>query len=144
MVEVSEATSPVRLRTMLIQEIKRQDKPYGFIFEDITGGFTLTGRSTPNSFAVQPVGVTRVWADGRPDELMRGADLIGTPLTAFAQIVAASTETETFNGFCGAESGYVNVSASAPALLIREVEVQRSGKNHDRPPLLPAPGLNPS
>ena len=140
MVHADQTVTRSQLRHMLMREIKRQQKPYGFIFEDITGGFTLTGRSTPNSFAVQPVGVTRVWADGRPDELMRGADLIGTPLTAFAQIVAASNRVETFNGYCGAESGYVNVSASAPDLLIREVEIQRSGKNHDRPPLLPAPG----
>ena len=140
MVQATQTVSRKQLRQMLLSEIQRQQKPYGFIFEDITGGFTLTGRSTPNSFAVQPVGVTRIWADGRPDELMRGADLIGTPLTAFAQIMAASDTMETFNGYCGAESGYVNVSASAPDLLIREVEIQRSGKNHDRPPLLPAPG----
>ena len=143
LVKARNAVSSQRLRAMLVNELKRQGKPYGFIFEDITGGFTLTGRSTPNSFSVQPVGITRVWADNRPDELMRGADLIGTPLTAFSQILAAGNETHTFNGFCGAESGYVNVSASAPDLLIGEVEVQRSGKNHDRPPLLPAPGAQP-
>jgi len=139
MVQATQTVTRKQLRQLLLRELKRQQKPYGFIFEDITGGFTLTGRTTPNSFAVQPVGVTRVWADGKPDELMRGADLIGTPLTAFAQIMTASDTMETFNGYCGAESGYVNVSASAPDLLIREVEIQRSGKNHDRPPLLPAP-----
>lgn len=141
LVEASESVSAERLRSMLLQEVRRQGKPYGFIFEDITGGFTFTGRVTPNAFAVQPVGIVRVFADGRPDELVRGADLIGTPLTTFQQILAASDETQVFNGSCGAESGWVPVSAAAPDLLIGEVEVQRSEKAHDRPPLLPPPGL---
>ena len=81
----------------------------------------------------------RIWQDGRPDELVRGVDLIGTPLTTFQQIVAASDQQSVFNGSCGAESGWVPVSAVAPDLLIREVEVQRSEKAHDRPPLLPVP-----
>ena len=127
------------LRKKLLTELKRQRKPYGFIVDDITGGFTFTGRVTPNAFAVQTVGIHRVWADGRPDELMRGADLIGTPLTTFNQILAASNNVSVFNGSCGAESGWVPVSASAPDLLIREIEVQRSEKKHDRPPILTPP-----
>lgn len=129
-----------QLRRMLVAELRRQGKPFGFIVDDITGGFTFTGRVTPNAFAVQTVGIQRVWADGRPDELMRGADLIGTPLTTFNQVMAASDRVSVFNGSCGAESGWVPVSAVAPDLLIREIEVQRSEKQHDRPPILPAPG----
>ena len=128
-----------RLRQMLVAELRRQGKPFGFIVDDITGGFTFTGRVTPNAFAVQTVGIQRVWADGRPDELMRGADLIGTPLTTFNQVIAASDRVSVFNGSCGAESGWVPVSAVAPDLLIREIEVQRSEKQHDRPPILNAP-----
>lgn len=142
-VSAQRTVSRTRLRSQLLQEIRRHDSDHGFIFKDITGGFTFTGRVTPNAFAVQPVTVYRVWADGRPDELVRGVDLIGTPLTTFQQIIAAADTQEVFNGTCGAESGWVPVSAIAPALLIREVEVQRSEKANDRPPLLGAPVVNP-
>jgi len=138
-IEAHQQLTESALRDRLLREIRRQNKDYGFIVDDITGGFTFTGRSTPNAFAVQPVTVWRVWADGRPDELVRGVDLIGTPLTTFKQILAASNQREVFNGSCGAESGWVPVSATAPSLLIGEIEVQRSEKEHDRPPLLPPP-----
>ena len=69
-----------KLRQMLIDEIKRQNKPYGLYFEDITGGFTTTQRAGLQAFKVIPVIVYRVYADGRPDELIRGADIVGTPL----------------------------------------------------------------
>jgi len=139
MIQATRTVPYPELRRQLQRELRRQNKPFGFIFEDITGGFTLTGRVTPNAFAVQTVGVQRVWADGRPDDLMRGGDLIGTPLTTFNEIMSASDQIATFNGTCGAESGWVPVSASAPDILIRNLEVQRSEKEHDRPPLLSTP-----
>lgn len=139
MVQAEGVVSFAELRKRLVAEAVRQKKPWGLLFDDISGGFTFTGRSTPNSFVVQPVVVWRVWADGRPDELVRGVDLIGTPLATFANILAAGGDTEVFNGVCGAESGWVPVSASSPSLLVSEVEVQRRAKGNDRPPLLPAP-----
>ncbi len=142
-VEAHQTVSEARLRELLIAEIKRQNKPFGLMFDDISGGFTFTGRSTPNAFSVQPVTVWRVYPDGRPDELVRGVDLIGTPLTTFSRILAASDQVDVFNGVCGAESGWVPVSAIAPSLLIGEVEVQRREKENDRPPLLPPPTLVP-
>ncbi len=138
-VEAHESVSEDKLRAMLIDEIKAQGEEFGLIVEDITGGFTLTGRVIPNSFNVRPVSVWKVYADGRPDELVRGGDLIGTPLTVFNNILAASDEVQIFNGVCGAESGWVPVSAVAPSLLLREIEVQRKEKSNDRLPLLPAP-----
>jgi len=139
-VSASKTEPYAALRAQLIAEVRKQDKPFGLIFDDISGGFTFTGRSTPNAFQVSPVVVWRVFPDGRPDELVRGVDLIGTPLVAFDRIVAASDEVQVFNGVCGAESGWVPVSAAAPDLLLQEVEVQRKEKENDRPPLLPAPG----
>jgi len=127
------------LRTMLIAECKAQDKPYGLWFKEVEGGFTLTGRTIPNAFNVLPIMVYRVYADGRPDELVRGVDLIGTPLSTFERIMAAGNDGQTFNGMCGAESGWVPVSASSPSLLIREIEVQKKQKSQDRLPILPAP-----
>ena len=135
----SETVSYEELRASLKEEIKRQNKAFGLIFDDISGGFTFTGRNSPNSYSVQPVTVWKVFADDRPDELVRGVDLIGTPLLTFGRILQASNQTQVFNGVCGAESGYVPVSAIAPDMLIQEVEVQRKDKDVALPPLLPPP-----
>ena len=123
---------------MLIAEIKRQNKPYGLLFQDITGGFTTTGRGGLQAFKVIPVIVYRVYADGRPDELVRGADIVGTPLSSFSKILATGDKPEVFNGYCGAESGSVPVSAVSPAILVSEIEIEKKAKSNDRPPLLPS------
>jgi TldD protein len=133
------AVSDDKLRQMLIDEIKRQNKPYGLYFEDITGGFTTTQRAGLQAFKVIPVIVYRVYADGRPDELIRGADIVGTPLASFAKIIATSDKQEVFNGYCGAESGSVPVSAVSPAILISEIEIEKKEASQDLLPLLPSP-----
>ena len=97
------------MRQKLIEEIKKQGKPYGLYFEDIQGGFTLTQRSLPQAFQVLPVLVWRVYPDGRPDELVRGVDIVGTPLAALNRILVTGDKTDVFNGICGAESGQVPV-----------------------------------
>lgn len=130
------------LRARLIQEIKDQKKPYGLYFEDIAGGFTLTLRSMPQAFQIMPLMVWKVYPDGRPDELVRGVDIIGTPLAALNRIVLTGQKLDTFNGECGAESGSIPVSASAPAMLFSEIEVQKVAQGHDRPPVLPPPGFD--
>jgi TldD protein len=138
-VESSRAVPEARLRAMLIDEIKRRNKPYGLYFRDVTGGVTNTGRQGVQAFKVIPILVYKVFPDGRPDELIRGADIVGTPLASFAKILATSDRPEVFNGYCGAESGSVPVSAVSPALLISEIEIEKKSKSQDRPPLLPFP-----
>jgi predicted Zn-dependent protease len=130
-----------QLRQKLIDEVKRQGKPYGLYFDDIQGGFTLTTRQLPQAFQVLPVVVYRVYADGRPDELVRGVDIVGTPLAALTRIMTTGDQQHVFNGVCGAESGSVPVSAVAPAMLFSEMEVQKRGHSHERPPILPPPGF---
>lgn len=138
-VQAEQTVPAASLRDMLIDLCKKEGKPYGLWFKQVEGGFTLTGRTIPNSFNVLPILVYRIYADGRPDELVRGVDLIGTPLATFERIVAAGNDGETFNGICGAESGWVPVSASSPSLLVREIEVQKKSKSQERLPILPAP-----
>ena len=130
-----------QLREKLIEEVKKQGKPYGLYFDDIQGGFTLTTRSLPQSFQVLPVIVYKVYADGRPDELVRGVDIVGTPLAELTRIMTTGDKQHVFNGVCGAESGSVPVSAAAPAMLFSEMEVQKQAHGRERPPLLPPPGL---
>jgi predicted Zn-dependent protease len=129
-----------QMRQKLIDEIKKQGKPYGLYFDDIQGGFTLTTRSLPQAFQVLPVIVYKVYPDGRPDELVRGVDIVGTPLAALTRIITTGDQEHVFNGVCGAESGNVPVSAAAPAMLFSEMEVQKRAHGRDRPPILPAPG----
>jgi len=128
----------------LISECKKQGKPYGLLFQDIRGGFTMTGRTMPNVFNVLPTEVYRVYTDGRPDELVRGVDLVGTPLVMFSMVSDAGDQFEIFNGVCGAESGGVPVSSVAPALLLKQVEVQKKSKSQERPPILPRPDEQPT
>jgi predicted Zn-dependent protease len=128
------------LRKQLIDEAKKQGKPYGLYFEDISSGFAVTTRSAPQAFQVIPLVVYRVYADGRPDELVRGVSIVGTPLAAMKRILATSDKPEVFNGECGAESGTVPVSAVAPAMLVSEIETQRQQQGTQRPPILPIPG----
>ncbi len=139
-VESSKQVPMARLREMLIEEIRKQGKPYGLYFEQVTGGYTATGVRSLQAFTVIPLVVYRVYPDGRPDELVRGVDIVGTPLASFSKIVATSDQPEIFNGACGAESGSVPVSAVSPALLVSEIEVQKKDKSQERPPLIAAPG----
>jgi len=138
------AVPEAQMRQKLIDEVKKQGKPYGLYFDDIQGGFTLTTRSLPQAFQVLPVIVYKVYPDGRPDELVRGVDIVGTPLAALTRIITTGDKQHVFNGVCGAESGNVPVSAIAPAMLFSEMEVQKRAHGHDRPPILPAPGLENS
>jgi predicted Zn-dependent protease len=138
-VEPAQVVAPATLRKALIDEARRQGKPYGLVFEEVSGGFTFTDRSLPQAFKVLPIIVRRVYVDGRPDELVRGVDLVGTPLTALTRIVVASSDFETFNGVCGAESGWVPVSATAPSLLLSKIETQRKEAGEQKQPILPVP-----
>ncbi|MBV8844490.1 MAG: hypothetical protein JO307_16905, partial [Bryobacterales bacterium] len=141
-VESSKKVSDADLRKMLIEEVKRQGKPYGLFFDQVTGGYTTTARRGLQAFTVIPLIVYRVYPDGRPDELIRGVDIVGTPLASFGKILATSDKSEVFNGYCGAESGYVPVSAVSPALLVSEIEIQRKERSQDRPPYLPRPAAS--
>ncbi len=138
-VESTHKLTNAELRAKLVELVKRQGKPYGLLIDDIAGGFTFTGRGQPQAFQVEPLVVYKVFADGRPDELVRGVDIVGTPLAALTKIVATGDTDEVFNGYCGAESGYVPVSAASPAILTSELEVQKKQSSTDRPPILPPP-----
>jgi len=138
-IQSSKTVSNAKLREMLIEEIRRQGRPFGLLIDDLEGGFTFTGRGLPQAFQMLPLVVYRVYADGRPDELVRGVDIAGTPLIALTKIVATGNTPEVFNGYCGAESGFVPVSAVAPAILISEIEVQKKETSTDKPPILPPP-----
>lgn len=138
LVQVAHPLSREALKKQLLDQIQKENKPFGLFFDDIVGGFTITQRTIPNAFNVLPIMVYRVYPDGR-EELVRGVDLIGTPLIAFSKIVAGDDQVGVFNGICGAESGSVPVAAASPDILISQIEVQKKEKSQERPPLLPPP-----
>jgi len=138
-VQPSSAVSSDELRRLLIAETKRQKKPYGLLFAEIEGGYTQTERQSTQGYKLMPVMVYRVFADGRPDELIRGVDIVGTPLVSLTKVLAADDRYAVFNGSCGAESGWVPVSAVSPSLLVQQIEVALRDKENDTPPILPPP-----
>lgn len=139
MVTTINPLSSEQLKKKLIEECKKQNKEYGYYFEDIQGGFTMTGRTIPNAFNVMPTEVYRVFVDGRPDELVRGVDLVGTPLSMFSNITDCGDNLGVFNGTCGAESGGVPVSCASPAIFVKQIEVQKKSKSQEKPPILSRP-----
>ncbi len=138
-VESTKQLSFPKLKQAMIEECTQQGKPYGLLFEDISGGFTTTSRRGPQSFKVLPIVVYKVHADGRPDELIRGADIVGTPLTSFEKILATGDDIGVFNGSCGAESGWVPVSAASPSILVQTIEIEKRTRDQSRPPILLSP-----
>lgn len=142
-IEVEDKVSPEELEEMLIARAQEQGKEYGLIFDDIQGGFTFTGRFMPNAFNVSPVLMYKLYPDGTK-EVVRGGNMIGTPLTTFSRVEQASTEIGIFNGMCGAESGWVPVSTVAPAILVSQIEVQKADSSRDLPPILPSPVRPPA
>ncbi len=137
-VKAEETVSLSELKKMLIEEVKKQQKPYGLMIKNIKGGSTNTSSFGYQAFNGIPRSVYRVYPDGR-EELVRGVELVGTPLVTISKIIKASDEYGVFNGYCGAESGYIPVSAIAPYVLISEIELQSSMKFKERPPILKSP-----
>jgi len=139
LVESAQKFTQEELIKKLRKEAKAQGKPYAYYFKEVAGGFTNTNRYMPNAFNITPLVVYRIYTDGRPDELVRGVNLVGTPLAMFSQIEACGNENEVFNGICGAESGQVPVSCISPALLVKQIETQKRPKSQAQPQYLPKP-----
>ena len=138
-VESSKTLPAAKLKEALIAEARRQEKPFGLIIRDVTGGNTDTSGYAYQAFKGQPRLVYKVDAKTGAETLVRGVEIVGTPLTAMNKIIAAGDAPQVFNGYCGAESGFVPVSTVAPTVLISEIELQRTRKDWGRPPVLPSP-----
>src|SRR3979411_17742 len=112
---------PAKLKEALLAEARRQEKPFGLLIRDVTGGNTDTSGYAYQAFKGQPRLVYKVDAKTGEETLVRGVEIVGTPLTALGKITATGAEMRVFNGYCGAESGFVPVSTVAPAILISEI-----------------------
>jgi predicted Zn-dependent protease len=141
-VSSSGGLSEKALREALITECRKQGKEFGLFFADIAGGETSTSRYGTQSFNVTPIVVYKIFVNNTPDQLVRGVELIGTPLVSFSKIIACGDTPYVFNGLCGAESGYIPVSAIAPAILTAQIEVQKKPKGSEKLPILSSPLRN--
>ena len=139
LVESSSGLTSDDMRRLLIEEAREQGKEFGLLFVSVEGGFTNATKFQPSAFNVFPNVVYKVYTDGRPDERVRGIDIVGTPLAIFSSIVEAGGAPQTFTGLCGAESGSVPVTATAPDILVKKMEVQKKSRNPLMLPLLPRP-----
>jgi TldD protein len=142
-VQSDRTLTPARLKEALIAEARRQEKPFGLIIRDVTGGNTDTSGYAYQAFKGQPRLVYRVDAKTGEEVLVRGVEIVGTPLTALGKVTATGDDPRVFNGYCGAESGFVPVSTVAPTVLIGEIELQRTRKDTGRPPVLSSPWATP-
>lgn len=131
--------SDEKLKEMLIDEAREQGKPYGLLIRDVTGGSTHTLGFGYQAFKGIPRMIYKVDVDTGDKTLVRGVEMVGTPLSAINEVLAAGEQQGVFNGFCGAESGQVPVSTVAPSVLTGEIELQRSRQMRERLPVLPAP-----
>ena len=140
-IKSTKEVSRKKLKEMLIEETKKQNKPFGLIIKKITGGETNTSRYSFQAFKGTPVYIYKVYVEDGREELARGAEFVGTPLISINKILATGNDYEVFNGFCGAESGFVPVSSVAPSLLLSEIELQRKSSKKSKPPVLDPPDL---
>ncbi len=137
-IEVSQSVEESELEKRLIEECRKQNKPYGIIVTTTSGGGTITGRFWIQSFMQRPLVIYKLNLDGSK-EMLRGARFGGTPLVSLDKIVCFGDESYIFNGYCGAESGRVPVSAVSPSLIISSLELQKEPTKKEKPPLLPSP-----
>ncbi len=126
------------LKKKLIEMIVEKGKPYGLVFADVSGGFTFTQRGFMQAFKVIPLEVYRIYPNGK-EELVRGVDIVGTPISALETIIETGKEYDVFNGYCGAESGFIPVSAIAPSILVEKIEIEKKMKEMEKPPILKSP-----
>lgn len=136
LIESSKPISNEALNALFVKELKKRGLSFGYRIDKVSGGLTMTGAASANAFYLNPLVVYRVYTDGRPDELVRGINIVGTPLAAFSQIIAESDDQKIFNGMCGAMSGSVPVSAIAPSMLVKELEFQKTGDNQKIEPFI--------
>lgn len=140
-VSSTKQVSEEMLRQHLIDALKAQKKPYGLMVEEVVSGETNTSDFNPQSFHLSPSLVRKIYADGRPDELVRSVRIIGTPMAALERIVETSDKIGIFNGSCGAESGWVPQSNCAPSILVDGLETERTHPGKNVKPVLTPPDI---
>lgn len=131
--------SKQKLKELLIEEAKKHNKDFGLIIKKMTGGETNTSSYDFQAFKATPLVIHKVDVKTGKETPVRGVEIVGTPLISINRIVATGNDYRAFNGFCGAESGFVPVSTIAPSILISEIELQKTVSEKEKRPVLKPP-----
>ncbi len=126
------------LKDKLIQEIRRQRKPFGMIVYETSGGETDTTNYDFQAFSGDIAYATLVYPNGR-EVPVRGVNFVGTPLQSLNNIIAMGDSPQVDNGFCGAESGLIPITTISPAALISNLELQGKDEELVTPNILQRP-----
>ncbi len=138
-VEAEKMHSWGELKEMLLREVRDRNLPHGIIIKRVSSGETRTDHYDFQAFKGVPTEVYTVDPKTGKELRVRDVNFIGTPLAAIQRIKAFGGEHEVDNSYCFAESGSVPVATIAPAMLVEELELQRSTTRYYRPPVLSAP-----
>lgn len=141
-IESTKMYPKAELKAQLIEEVKRQNKPFGLIIRSMQGGETNTSSFNFQAFRGTPLVLYKVDPETGEETPVRDIEIVGTPIVTVNKIIATGDDYAVFNGFCGAESGYVPVSTVAPSILVSEMEFQRESSRKEKPPLLPPPAFD--
>ena len=128
------------LKKLLIAEIKKQNKPFGMIVYETSGGETDTTSYDFQAFSGEISYATLVYPNGK-EVCVRGVNFVGTPLQALNNIIAVGKEQEIDNGYCGAESGFIPITTIAPGVLLSTLELQAKEEELVTQYILPRPKL---
>ena len=136
----SEAKVPAgELKQRLLEMARKQGKKYAIILRRASSGATNTSSWGFQAFKGVARLVYRVDAETGAETLVRGVELVGTPLASLMKIAAVGDDRTVFNGYCGAESGFIPVSTITPSLILSELELQKAPPRRERKEVLPPP-----
>ncbi|MEZ5987847.1 MAG: metallopeptidase TldD-related protein [Planctomycetota bacterium] len=138
-----EALSREALEERLLTEVRDRGLPYGIVIEGALGGETRTDHYDFQAFKGHPTRVFTVDPETGRRTRVRNVDFIGTPLAVIQRILAFGEDYEVDNSYCVAESGSVPVATVAPAMLVGDLELQKSSVRAYRPMILPLPPMPP-
>jgi TldD protein len=133
-VESANAVPAADLKARLLDLVKVQGRPYGYIIRRLSPG---GGRGS----ALQVTSAVKVTPDGR-EEPVRGLVLGSVPHTAFRDILAASRERVLVNtlppGGMAIPSASM-VSVIAPSVIFEELDLQKNKDPLQKAPIVGSP-----
>lgn len=136
-VTTSQPEPLAELKKRLVQLAKEEDSDFGLMVTVLPGNLG----DRPNGSTVQlpnlPLLVHRVYADGR-EELVRGYAFKPTSQRVLKDIVGLGDDPSLVN----TEQFGQNVSAVAPSVLVKLLELNRARDDFGKPPALPRPALS--
>ena len=118
------STSPcteTELHNLFLQELKKQQKPFGYRLKSVKSRVV---ESHSRYFTISPMLIYKVYADGTPDELVRGAEWSGDLVDVLENMVAVGKTSKFYAFRCDGQSGEISVSVAAPAMLLSQVTLR--------------------